>query len=202
VGIMHDSFIAALSNPNQPVPGGGSAAAYAGSVGLALLEKIVRLEMRRYPDGSEPWLWKDLLNQVSALSESLYRLCDEDGKSYLFLAETKALGKTEKEIAAALKQAIECPMNILEQTHKALRCVSVAAEQCKRHLLSDLQVVCELLGAAGRGAYYISMANLRSITDPVSKADYQGRLTNLHARSRELIKRAEASILESGPKKA
>ena len=49
---MHDSFIAALSNPNQPVPGGGAAAAYAGSVGLALLEKIVRLEMRRYPDGS------------------------------------------------------------------------------------------------------------------------------------------------------
>jgi formiminotetrahydrofolate cyclodeaminase len=112
VVIMNDSFISALSNPNQPVPGGGAAAAYAGSVGLALLEKIIRLEMRRHPDGSEPWLWKDLLNQVSALSENLYRLRDEDGKSYLFLAETKASGKTEEEIAAALKQAIECPMKI------------------------------------------------------------------------------------------
>ena len=189
---MHDFFIAALSNPNQPVPGGGSAAAYAGSVGLALLEKIVRLEMRRYPDASEPSLWKDLLKQVSALSESLYRLRDEDGKSYLFLAETKALGKTEKEIAAALKQAIECPIKILEQVHKALRCVSVAAEQCKRHLLSDLQVICELLGAAGRGAYYISIANLRSITDPVSKADYQIKLTKLHDRTCELIEEAES----------
>jgi formiminotetrahydrofolate cyclodeaminase len=192
VRIIHDYFIAALSNPNQPVPGGGSAAAYAGSVGLALLEKIVRLEMRRYPDASEPSLWKDLLKQVSALSESLYRLRDEDGKSYLFLAETKALGKTEKEIGAALKQAIECPIKILEQVHKALRCVSVAAEQCKRHLLSDLQVVCELLGAAGRGAYYISMANLRSITDPVSKADYQIKLTKLHDRTCELIEEAES----------
>ena len=192
--IMHDSFIAALSNPNQPVPGGGAAAAYAGSVGLALLEKIVRLEMRRYPDGSEPWLWGDLLNQVSALSENLHRLRDEDGKSYLFFAETKASGKTEEEIAAALKQAIECPMKILEQVNKALSCVSVAAEQCKNHLLSDLQVVCELLGAAGRGAYHISMANLRPMTDPVSKADYQSRLNKLHARSCELIKRAEASI--------
>ena len=190
--IIHDYFIAALSNPNQPVPGGGSAAAYAGSVGLALLEKIVRLEMRRYPDASEPSLWKDLLKQVSALSESLYRLRDEDGKSYLFLAETKALGKTEKEIGAALKQAIECPIKILEQAHKALRCVCVAAEQCKRHLLSDLQVVCELLGAAGRGAYYISMANLRSITDPVSKADYQIKLTKLHDRTCELIEEAES----------
>ena len=197
---MHDSFIEALSNPNQPVPGGGAAAAYAGSVGLALLEKIIRLEMRRNQAVSEPWLWKDLLSQVSALSQSLYRLRDEDGKSYLFLAETKASGKTEEEIGAALKLAIECPMKILEQIHKALHCVSVAAEQCKRHLLSDLQVVCELLGAAGRGAYHISMANLRPMTDPVTKADYQSRLTKLHARSCELIKRAEASILGSGRK--
>jgi hypothetical protein len=36
--------------------------------------------------------------------------------------------------------------------------------------------------------------------DPVSKADYQRRLAKLHARSRELIKRAEASILGSGRK--
>lgn len=193
---MHDSFISALSNPNQPVPGGGAAAAYAGSVGLALLEKIVRLEMQRYPGGSEAWLWEDLLNQVSALSESLERLRDEDGNSYLFLAKTKASGKSEKEIVAALKQAIECPIKILKQAHKGLSCVSVVAERCKRHLFSDLQVVCELLGAAGRGAYHISMANLRSITDPVSKANYQGRLTQLHSRTFKLIKRVEASILE------
>jgi formiminotetrahydrofolate cyclodeaminase len=193
---MHHSFITALSNPNQPVPGGGAAAAYAGSVGLALLEKIVRLEMRRYPDSSEPRFWEDVLNQVSALSESLDRLRDEDGNSYLFLAQTKATGKTEKEIAAALKQAIECPIKILEQAHKGLSCVSVVAEHCKRHLFSDLQVVCELLGAAGRGAYHISMANLRSITDPVSKADYQSRLTQLRDQTFKLIKRLEASILE------
>jgi formiminotetrahydrofolate cyclodeaminase len=196
---MHDSFIEALSNPNQPVPGGGAAAAYAGTVGLALLEKIVRLEMHRHQAVSEHSFWKDLLSQVSALSKSLHRLRDEDGKSYLFLAETRASGKTEKEIAAALKQAIECPIKILEQTHKGLNRISVVAEQCKRHLLSDLQVVCELLGAAGRGAYYISMANLRSITDPVSKADYQIKLTNLHDRTCELIKEAESLFHNKNP---
>jgi len=197
---MHDSFIEALSSSEQPVPGGGAAAAYAGSVGLALLEKIVRLEMRRYPIVSEPSLWGDLLDQVSTLSKILYQLRDEDGKSYMFLAETKASRKKEEEVAAALKQTIECPMKILEQTHKALSCVSVAAEHCKRHLLSDLQVVCELLRAAGQGAYHISIANLRLMADPISKADYRSRLTKLHARSRELIKLAQASILQSGHK--
>jgi formiminotetrahydrofolate cyclodeaminase len=195
--MMHDSFIKALSNPNRPVPGGGAASAYAGSVGLALFEKIIRLEMRRHPDSSKSLFWKDLLDQVSALSKSLHRLRDEDGERYVFFSETKALGKTEKEIAVALQQAIDCPMEILEQTHNALHCISVAAEQCKRHLLSDLQVVCELLGAAGRGAYHICMANLRPMADPVSKSDYQRRITRLHARSRELIHQAEASILGS-----
>jgi formiminotetrahydrofolate cyclodeaminase len=197
---MHDSFIAALSSPEQPVPGGGAAAAYAGSVGLALLEKIVRLEMRRYPMLSEPSLWGDLLDQVSTLSKILYQLRDEDGKSYMFLAETKASSRKEEEVAAALMQTIECPMKILEQTHKALSCVSVAAEHCKRHLLSDLQVVCEILGAAGQGAYHISIANLRLMTDPISKADYQSRLSKLHDRSCELLKLAQASILRSGHK--
>ena len=197
--IMHDSFITALSNPNQPVPGGGAASAYAGSVGLVLLEKIIRLEMRRYPGGSESLFWENLLKQVSSVSERLRQLRDEDGKSYLFLAETKASGKTEKEIAAALKQAIECPIKILEQAHKGLRCVSVVAEQCKRHLFSDLQVVCELLGAAGRGAYHISMANLRSIIDPVSKADYQIKLTELHAQTCKLIKEAELLFHNKNP---
>ena len=194
---MHDSFIKALCNPNHPVPGGGAASAYAGSVGLALLEKIIRLEMRRHPYSAKSLFWKDLLGQVSVLSKSLHRLRDEDGKRYVFFSETKASGKTEEEIAVALEQAIECPMEILEQTHNALHCVSVAAEQCKRHLLSDLQVVCELLGAAGQGAYHICMANLRPMADPVVKADYQRRLTKLHARGRELIHRAEASILGS-----
>ena len=111
---MNDSFIAALSRPEQPVPGGGAAAAYAGSVGLALLEKIVRLEMRRYPIVSEPSLWEDLLEQVLSLSKILYRLRDEDGKSYMLLVETKASREKEEEVAAALVRTIECPMKILD----------------------------------------------------------------------------------------
>jgi formiminotetrahydrofolate cyclodeaminase len=197
---MHNSFMAALASPDQPVPEGGAAAAYAGSVRLALLTKIVRLEMRRYPDVSERSLWQDLFNQVSALSASLYRLRDEDGKSYMFLAKTKTSGTKQEEVAAAVMQAIECPMQILEQTHKALTCVSVAAKHCKRHLLSDLQVVCELIKASGQGAYHICVANLRIMTDPITQADYQNRLTRLHARSCELLKLAQASILRSDHK--
>jgi hypothetical protein len=38
------------------------------------------------------------------------------------------------------------------------------------------------------------------MTDPIPKAEYQSRLTQLHDRSRELINLAKASILRSGHK--
>ena len=103
---MQDSFIVALASPDQPIPGGGAAAAYAGSVALALLKKIVRVEMRRHQGISEDSPWEDLLDQVSALGQNLYRLSDEDGRSYLRLAEIKNSGQSEKEVASALKEAI------------------------------------------------------------------------------------------------
>jgi len=192
---MHDSFLSDLSNPERPVPGGGAAAAHAGAVALALLEKIIRVEMGRHQSISERSLWEELLDQISSLSKSLYRLRDEDGMSYMRLAETKTSGKKEAVILAALKEAIDCPMKIMEETHKALGHVAQTAQHCKKHLLSDLLVVCEVLGGANRGAGHIAQANLRLMADPIVKADYQNRLAGLDACGCEALKGAEASIL-------
>ena len=88
-------------------------------------------------------------------------------------------------------------MKIMEQAYEALSCVSQTAKNCKAHLLSDLQVVCELLGAAGGGAYHIIRANLRLTADPILKADYQNRLNNLYDYGAEALKQAQDSILQS-----
>ena len=116
------------------------------------------------------------------------------------LVETKTAGKREEEVAAALKQAIECPIKIIEQAYKALSYVSQVAEHCKGHLLSDLRVVYELLEAAGSGAYHIARANLDLMADPTLKAEYQSRLARLQACGCEALKLAEASILRSSVK--
>jgi formiminotetrahydrofolate cyclodeaminase len=192
---MHESFLSSLSSGDQPIPGGGAAAAYAGIVGLALFEKIVRVELRRHQNDSGHILWKDLLARISASAETLYRLRDEDGKSYMRLAQAKASVEKTEEVASALEQAIECPMKIMEQSGSALIYVSTAAKHCKGHLLSDLQAVCELLGAAGRGAYHIARANLRLMADPAVKTDRENMLDSLFSRSREAQNEAEDSIL-------
>jgi len=193
---MHNSFLSDLSNPEQPIPGGGAVAAYTGAVGLALLEKIVRIEMQRSQSVSSDHSWEVLLDQISVLSKNLYRLRDEDGKSYVRLAEVKASGRGEAEISAALQQAIDCPMKIMEQVDNALSCVSQASEHCKKHLLSDLQVVSEILAAAGRGAHHIAQANLLLMADPVLKADYQKKLAGLNDSRCEPLKLLETLILK------
>lgn len=194
---MKQPFIKALADPSRPIPGGGAAAAYAGSLALALFKKIARVEMRRCLDAAEKFPWEDLLDQVSTLDKNFFRLRDEDGQSYLRFAQAKKSGCGKAEFAAAIRQATDCPIRIMEQAYKALGCVSQAVEHTKKHLLADLQVVCEILGAAGRGAFYIATANLHLMSDPNVKADYQNRLNNLHALAREALRQAQALILQS-----
>ncbi len=188
--------MAGLASSEQPIPGGGAAAAYAGSVGLALLKKVIRIEMRRHHGAPEHFSWDELLGQVSALDKSLYRLRDEDGRSYMQLAEVKGSGKSEAEVASALKAALDCPMKIMEQAHEALGYVSQAAERCKAHLLPDVAVVCELLGATVRGADHIVRANLHRMADPILKADYQNRRNRRYDLACETLKLAEASLFK------
>lgn len=192
---MRDDFIIALSNSDSPIPGGGAAAAYTSCVGIALLKKIIGIEMTRRQGIFKGFPWTDLMNQVLILDEKLFRLRDEDGKSYMRLAEAKAQGKSKIEIASALGQAIECPLRIMEQAGHVLISVSQTAKYCKRHLLPDLQVVCELQNSAVRSAYHITQSNLALMTDHILMDDYQKKLNELYDRCCETLKVAESSIL-------
>jgi formiminotetrahydrofolate cyclodeaminase len=193
---MHDPFLDALMKP-EPVPGGGAAAAYGACVGFALLEKIVRIEMRRHQIASESsLLWQDLLEEVRNSSSGLLRLRDEDGRAYMRFAKARTSGKGDEEIVAALQQAIECPIKIMEEAQKGLSFVSRAGKHCKSHLLSDLLVVCELLQAASQGTYRIAQANLRVMAESSLRDDYQIRLNQVRADTGALFRSVEGGILE------
>jgi formiminotetrahydrofolate cyclodeaminase len=100
---MSDSFLEALARP-EPVPGGGAAAAHGACVGLALLEKIVLVELRRSDIPSES-RWQNLLEEVRRSSTTLLRLRDEDGEAYVRFAQARMFGKGAEEILDLLKQA-------------------------------------------------------------------------------------------------
>jgi formiminotetrahydrofolate cyclodeaminase len=156
---MDSSFLKVLARA-RPDPGGGAAAAHSAAMGLALLEKVVRLEHRRQGPQNQPGLpWPELLTQVRLVADALLSLQEEDVKAYGQLAWARAQGGPE-ELAAALEEAVACPLRIMQQAQEGLALLSQVGCRCKLHLISDLLVACELLGAAFRGAIHIAWANL------------------------------------------
>jgi formiminotetrahydrofolate cyclodeaminase len=191
---MSDSFLEALAAP-RPIPGGGAAAAHGACVGLALLEKIVLVELKRDQITSD-YSWSDLLEGVRVSSRTLLQLRDEDGRAYLRFAKAKTFGNSDEDTLEALKAAIESPIQIMVEAKIGLELVARAGKHCKGHLLSDLLVVCELLRAAIDGTHRIAQANLGVMRDPALHSHYQKKLNQVQVESRELFKSVERDILE------
>jgi formiminotetrahydrofolate cyclodeaminase len=156
---MDSAFLKVLAQA-RPDPGGGAAAAHSAALGLALLEKVVRLEHQRQGPGESPNLpWHDLLSRVRLVADALLRLQEEDVRAYSHLAQARAQSGPE-ELVAALEEAMACPLRIMQQAQEGLALLSQVGSRCQFHLISDLLVACELLGAAFRGAHHIAWANL------------------------------------------
>jgi formiminotetrahydrofolate cyclodeaminase len=144
----------------RPDPGGGAAAAHSAALGLALLSKVVQLEHRRQgPENSPGFPWYDLLARVRQVAAALYRLQAEDIEAYFQLTRARTQGDPD-EMAAALDEAVACPLRIMQQAQEGLALMVQGGAGCALHLVADLLVACELLGAAFRGAHHIARANL------------------------------------------
>ena len=164
---MDSAFLKALALA-RPDPGGGAAAAHSAALGLALLEKVVRLEHQRQGPARNPGFpWDDLLARLSVVSAALLRLQEEDVKAYFQFARARTKGDPES-LAAALEEAVACPLRIMQQAQDGLVLMAQVGAGCGVHLISDVLVACELLGAAFRGAYHIARGNL-----PLMRQDFK-----------------------------
>jgi len=173
---MDSAFLKALALA-RPDPGGGAAAAHSAALGLALLEKVVRLEHQRQGPAKNPGFpWHDLLARVSIVSAALLRLQEEDVQAYFSLAKALAADDPEA-LAPALEEAVACPLRIMQQAQEGLALISQSGGGCKLHLVPDLLVACELLGAAFRGAHHIARANLPLMRQDFKRAVWTEELT-------------------------
>ena len=176
---MTDSFIVALARP-QPDPGGGAAAAYGASVGLALLEKVCLIELQRSvePSGADD-CWDSLTRRTEQLKTDLAELIVRDSRAYAALSRAKKSGAVGLELTLAIREAAECPTEIAEAGLAALDIAAEAGTRCRRHLTPDVQVVCELLTAAIRGACHIARANALSMKTAEERSQWIRKLGHL-----------------------
>ena len=127
---MDSAFLKALAQ-GRPDPGGGAAAAHSAALGLALLEKVCRLEhRRRRPEGDPGFPWGDLLARVRLVAAALLRLQAEDVTAYFQLTRARSQGDPT-EIAAALEEAAACPLRIMQQAQAGLALLAHGGAGCR-----------------------------------------------------------------------
>lgn len=189
-----DSLLQELARP-RPDPGGGAAAAYGANLGLALLEKVVRLEGRRRPQplGEAGLGWEEALLRLQRLAQTLARLREEDVQAYVSLSAARASGDAAR-LAAAVAAAVDCPRRIVQQTAEALELLAWAGERCRKHLVADLLVAGEFLGAARRGAQHIAYANLALVREEANRRALAAALEQSRREGEDLYQRVQAGL--------
>ncbi|MHB8069972.1 MAG: cyclodeaminase/cyclohydrolase family protein [Desulfobaccales bacterium] len=173
---MLPQFLDQLSQP-RPDPGGGAAAAFGGMLALALLEKVVQLEAHRPSNQGNRQIWEEKLEQIRQLTADLDRLREEDVRAYAQMAQVRASGSRGQEWQKAVEYALQVPREIMAQAREALDLLAWAGARCRKHLVSDLQVAREFLGASLQGAYHIARANLPLVADAARRQDFSQKLS-------------------------
>ena len=155
---------------DAPVPGGGSAAAYAGAMGAALAAMVARITAKKEGSSDSP----DFIGEMDRLRGELLRLVDADSAAYARVAEAMRLPrKTEEEkrartdrMQAALVTASEVPLEVAKTARRLLEACERSVASASPMTASDIGVGALLAETALRGAALNVMINLASIKDP------------------------------------
>ena len=91
---------------DAPVPGGGSAAAYAGAVGAALAAMVARIASKKADDEAV----RDYIVEVDNLRADFLRLVDDDSAAYARVAEAMKLPKTTDQEKAERTERVQAAL--------------------------------------------------------------------------------------------
>jgi formiminotetrahydrofolate cyclodeaminase len=156
--------------------------------------KVAKLEQQRAGALVRPD-WNNFLRRTFQVAEALDRLQKEDVQAYFNLTKARCSCDPEK-LAAALEEAIGCPLRIMQQTQEAMALIFQGGARCKIHLISDLLVACELQGAAFRGAHHIARANLLLMRPSARRTVWAADLAHTHKAAEALFQQVSVELLQ------
>lgn len=162
-------FLSDLAS-RAPTPGGGSASAYAGALGAALVAMVGRLNDKK--DGT-PGALHHRIAVVEEHMERLNRLVTEDARAFDEVAAAWKLPDTDptkarvKEAAQVL--ATRTPLETMAVCVEIMKLAIEGLEKSKKSCLSDAGVAALLAHAALEGARLNVMINLPEIRDEATR---------------------------------
>jgi formiminotetrahydrofolate cyclodeaminase len=158
---------------NEPVPGGGSAAALAGALGTSLLLMVAGLPTTRTGTPEEAADLAEASARLRPIRDALTSLIQDDSDAYAAVLEARRLPKgtaEEKEqrrtaIDRAMQEATEVPLDTMRYCQQALRGATVVAANGNRHAATDTATGAGLLLSALRSAGLNVDVNIGSLSD-------------------------------------
>jgi glutamate formiminotransferase/formiminotetrahydrofolate cyclodeaminase len=177
---------------DSPAPGGGSVAAYSGSIASGLVAMVGNLTFgkEKYKDGWEEA--QNITENVQILKQEFLELCDEDTEAFNGLMRAYRMEKKTEEqqekrdemIQSSTKRATEVPLNVMRKTVKVLELAKKMAEIGNINAISDVGVAAELALAACHSASFNVRINIPSIKDE----EFKNKVTKENGR---IIKKIE-----------
>jgi len=158
---------------NDPVPGGGSAAALTAALGVSLLIMAAGLPKTKTGAPEEAADLSEASARLRPLREALIGLIDRDSDSYrAVLGAFRQPKSTDAErearsaaIQDAMRGATDVPLETMRLCQQALRGATVVAANALETAKSDVGTGIELLVASMRGSAMNVDANLPSVED-------------------------------------
>ena len=159
---------------DHPTPGGGVAAALGGALGTALVAMLARVSVAQGERADHAKLLNAVAEEADTLRERLLALADEDAAAYA--AVTKAAPEV---VEAALKEATEVPLRIMEACVEAVGLAKNAVERGFPSAIADGAAGAELCRAGLRGAAALVQANLKVLRDEEFKGHARTRMDEM-----------------------
>jgi glutamate formiminotransferase/formiminotetrahydrofolate cyclodeaminase len=179
-------------------PGGGSAAAYSGAAGAALVAMVAHLTLGRKKYAEVEELAQSILEQAEHLRAYLTAAVDKDAAAFQAVLDAIKMPKSDRQeaelrehaIQAATLAAAEIPLEVARYAVDVLELAAQIVSQGSLNAISDSATASALARAAVTGAGYNVRINLASLNDGEETRSMLSEMKDLEQRAEAL----EASV--------
>ncbi len=184
----------------SPAPGGGSIAAYVGSLGISLASMVANLSSHKKGWDDHWETFSNWAARSQQIKNELLKLVDADTAAFNKIMEAFALPKSTPEekstrslaIQAATKYAIEIPFKVMQATYAGMEIIKAMAETGNPNSVSDAGVGALCARSAVMGAFMNVRINAAGYNDKDYVNDIIAKGKNIEA----AVIAEEAAILQ------
>ena len=164
---------AAVTASESPAPGGGSVAAYVGTLGISLATMVANLSAHKKGWEAQWKTFSAIAEKGQQLKDELLRMVDEDTRAFNGIMEAFAMPKNTQEeknartaqIQMATKTAIEIPLKVMELCFSTFDIIEEMVKNGNPNSVTDAGVGALCARAAVHGAYLNVKINSSGLKD-------------------------------------